>query len=88
MAFPANVHVAGRGLGSRWHVLLQALEWTVLSASRVVLSDRNEPGIPYLAREGCSRMSERCFLQDLDTCDSFEQCSRTAVPAGGTATWR
>ncbi|EOD07486.1 hypothetical protein EMIHUDRAFT_106528 [Emiliania huxleyi CCMP1516] len=86
VAYPADPHKSGTGLGSRWHALLQALEWAALQRdSRVVLSEVGEKGVPYLARRGCAVSSERCFFQDLDTCDSFAACSATRVV--GTVGW-
>ena len=86
VAYPADPHKSGTGLGSRWHALLQALEWAALQRdSRVVLSEVGEKGVPYLARRGCAVSSERCFFQDLDTCDSFTACSATRVV--GTVGW-
>jgi len=41
--------------------------------------------VPYLARRGCAVSSERCFFQDLDTCDSVTACSATRVV--GTVGW-
>ena len=77
VSIPADVARAGSGLGSRWHVLLQSLEYTSSNNLRLVLVDKGQPGVPYLSRRLCNLSSERCFFRPFDSCDSFAACDST-----------
>lgn len=70
VGIPADTATAGSGLGSRWHVLLQALEYTTTHDLHLVLRNHGR-GVPYLSRDGCVVASERCYFQPFDFCGSY-----------------
>ena len=86
VGIPADTTTSGSGLGSRWHALLQALEYTTTHDLRLVLLDRGRPGFPYLSRHGCLVASERCYFQPFDFCGSCDTCK--GLREVGSATWK
>ena len=85
VGMPADTATAGSGLGSRWHVLLQALEYTTTHDLHLVLRDYGR-GVPYLARAGCPVASERCYFQPFDSCGFYTSCKGLREVA--SASWK